>query len=473
VAVMVMLAGIIVTAAWMAGNRKFEFDKDWENKGDVNGQTTADGQVSRACTDFCYSATEPANCNLLCDPGTADCPALTLRGRVSGLNRDGVITSIPSFKIKVEMAGCTQQFDAELADKNPFAAQISKNAADTGRLQVTFTAVGYHDSSPMFLPQRNISRNARAQGVLPPIFLTKKESANAAWAVKGKVFDVTNFRPLPADITLCKAAGNVKDKQQAFCPMTVTSTSNGSYSFSNVDFPPPYVLLAQTRVGLDDGGSYVANPTSGTYVTKQVPVKAGQSASRAGTFIPLVPPVPAGQMRIVFTWQSLMVDKKLGQDLELHMTFQGSPTQKCHVYAGNPRCGDAVLTPNYLSGGGYGVEHILLTKIKKSKYTVWYSNKARRAADKTLGTHMFMSQSSVYTDNRLVRTIGSNAMQSAQSPNAADSLTAKLQALAAAPNTYDAEFAKFVVMCIDASGSEIVVSAIEEYMSEKDIPECS
>merc|ERR1711939_746144 len=108
---------------------------------------------------------------------------------------------IPSFKIKVEMAGCTQQFDAELADKNPFAAQISKNAADTGRLQVTFTAVGYHDSSPMFLPQRNISRNARAQGVLPPIFLTKKESANAAWAVKGKVFDVTNFRPLPADIT--------------------------------------------------------------------------------------------------------------------------------------------------------------------------------------------------------------------------------------------------------------------------------
>ena len=60
-----------------------------------------------------------------------------------------------------------------------------------------------------------------------------------------------------------------------------------------------------------------------------------------------------------------------------------------------------------------------------------------------------------------------------QSPNAADSLTAKLQALAAAPNTYDAEFAKFVVMCIDASGSEIVVSAIEEYMSEKDIPECS
>ena len=41
------------------------------------------------------------------------------------------------------MAGCTQQFDAELADKNPFAAQISKNAADTGRLQVTFTAVGY------------------------------------------------------------------------------------------------------------------------------------------------------------------------------------------------------------------------------------------------------------------------------------------------------------------------------------------
>lgn len=86
-------------------NLRLKFDlslvQDWENKGDVNGQTTADGQVSRACTDFCYSATEPANCNLLCDPGTADCPALTLRGRVSGLNRDGVITSIPSFKIKV------------------------------------------------------------------------------------------------------------------------------------------------------------------------------------------------------------------------------------------------------------------------------------------------------------------------------------------------------------------------------------
>ena len=72
-------------------------------------------------------------------------------------------------------------------------------------------------------------------------------------SVAAQVFDVTNFRPLPADITLCKAAGNVKDKQQAFCPMTVTSTSNGTYSFSNVDFPPPYArpaLLPLSMAGL-------------------------------------------------------------------------------------------------------------------------------------------------------------------------------------------------------------------------------
>lgn len=166
-------------------------------------------------------------------------------------------------------------------------------------------------------------------------------------------------------------------------------------------------------------------------------MKAGQSASRAGTFIPLVPPVPAGQMRIVFTWQSLMVDKKLGQvfqrkrgqaivasielriipnkvgklfvfveqDLELHMTFQGSPTQKCHVYAGNPRCGDAVLTPNYLSGGGYGVEHILLTKIKKSKYTVWYRCASSHCSVRAASCRHSADHMSAYRNNTHVCTL--------------------------------------------------------------------
>jgi hypothetical protein len=466
--VVCLIIAIGATAGWMAANPKFETRLKSESEGDLSGQPVAEVASVQSLNEFGRRRAAHLACDTL---NTDQYPEqLTIYGNLAGLDGNGAEVTIDSYTIQPIMPGCQdllpKQVNAENSEnvKPPqYKIAVPLQAARSGRLQLIFKAASYHDSSPVFLPARSRS----TQILLPKIHLTAL-SAGTGWTVKGQIFDTVDFRPLPAEVRLCKALANLQDATAAECPMTVQSGGSGAYSFTNVPFPPPYVLLGSTTAAGMTGGSYFTT-------TKQLVGRPGQPQGTVGGFVPFTKALTQNQMQIVFTWQTMSSEaNKAGvQDLQMHMTFQGSSERKCHLYAANPQCGNATLATNYISGGVYGMETITVSVLKKSKYLVWYSNKAAR-----LGTQRFITQVSLFTSAGLTRTVGSNSIQSAciatsdgtcQDQESTGSALATL----AAEEAYNPLFGKFVAMCIDATGTELTVSAIENYMAESDMPDCS
>jgi hypothetical protein len=230
---------------------------------------------------------------------------------------------------------------------------------------VVISARGYITSGPWAIPQ-NVLRTSKVE--LPPIELLA-DVPTSPWRVRGQLVSIETLMPISANLSVSRGTGpaGAFDVLPRKMVMAV-----GTFDFSS-PLPPPYSFhasstqypgfytLALNRL-LYYHGDRKAN-IDYLPVERQVQEIA---AFGVDVMIPLVPLLPNGQIRLVLTWNAAWM-----VGLGLHTSFKMSTGAVCHVGPLAAECGGAAHVMQMERPGVLGVQSILLSTVKQTKYLVW------------------------------------------------------------------------------------------------------
>ena len=237
---------------------------------------------------------------------------------------------------------------------------------------VVISAPGYLPSGPWGIPQFDL-RQSKVR--LPPIELLADVKL-PPWRVRGQIVNIENFRPISANLSVSSGTGPTTAFDVLARKMVMAV---GTFDFTSA-LPPPYSFHASST---HYPGFYPLDLNQLLYVSRQnysvqqqvTDMAPGGSFARQwqqlDLMIPLVPRLPNGQIRLVLTWNGGFTPNARPTDLELHTRFALSNGVVCNVGPLTNECGGAAPVVQFERPGVLGVQSILLSTVKQTKYLVW------------------------------------------------------------------------------------------------------